>query len=126
MSTRCPLILLFAEAQCAHFQQNIWGGGGGGELYEERLLSNMAFHDTEERPLSGRWGEFELTSLPLAEDPSFSPQLRRQNEFSGEHDPDPFEGQEDDEQSELSFSSAFATPTTNPHVFAHHHRETTV
>ncbi|CAI8010565.1 Voltage-dependent L-type calcium channel subunit alpha-1C [Geodia barretti] len=80
----------------------------------------------EERPLSGRWGEFELTSPPLAEDPSFSPQLRRQNEFSGEHDPDPFEEREDDEQSELSFSSAFGTPTTNPHLITHHHRETTV
>ena len=99
---------------------------GGGELYEERLLSNMAFHNTEEPPLSGRWGEFELTSPPLAEDPSFSPQLRRQDEFSGEHDPDPFEGREDDEQSELSFSSAFGTPTTNPHLITHHHRETTV
>ena len=66
-----------------------------------------------------------MSSPPLAEDPTLS------SEFSRQHDPvletyDPFEGQEDDEQSELSFSSAYGTPTTNPHPFTHHHRETTV
>ena len=42
----------------------------------------------------------------------------------GEHSP--LVEQEDDEQSELSFSSAFGTPSESNPAFSHHTRETTV
>lgn len=50
-------------------------------------------------------------------------EAQEQDPYIGQYDP--FMGQ-DDEQSELSFSSAFGTPNLNNNPSFGHHRETTV
>ena len=56
--------------------------------------------------------------------------LEQHDSSVGQYNPfveqdDPFVGSGDDEQSELSFSSAFGPPSDNIHSFTHH-RESTV
>ena len=101
------------------------------QYYFSFIEWNFDWHlDVDEiRPASDRWRDRgDPMSPQLVEDPL---ELRERDLFVGQHDPvmeqeDPFIGQDDDEQSELSFSSAFGTPATTPHLLTHHHRETTV
>ena len=70
----------------------------------------------------------EQDQLFLGQDLSFGQQIK-QHPSMGQHDiQDPFMGQqEDDVHSELSFSSAFGTPSDNRYLHScDHHRETTV
>ena len=92
-------------------------------------------------PFQGQGGEQNDPFVEQQEQRSTGPQElsieRRQNQFAEQHDPsvgqynpfveqdDPFVRHGDDEQSELSFSSAIGTPSDTLHSFIHH-RETTV